>query len=838
MLQINKYFHKILANLSRFEISLILLGILITTPISFLSWNINQSLTLQATNQIDTLLISPDVSKAHPNLSTVVIDPSSSLEKNIDQIIDTSNQLETSPFQNFKLENEKDRNTWKVINPKNNQNNSIKSNLEFNLSYKLKPSTIIEVKYNKEKEELNFVLPEVKLAISGNNYLINRSTIATINNLSSSKVLYLSDYEGLNLENYKEGKFINFKDLVDNNIFIYSKSQVKTLFNQNPGESQKCDIDPISNKYETDKDKNDSGLERTVCFSKNFDYDFKLQSKYLFSFDLTSSKFDYLKYNLKIAEFISQNISDNNKAVSQSVNKNILVKNTTNFDQIVTIKNPNLKTLQFSLIAIEDWQNLKLSLGSLNLTELKFDSLANIKPAFDKNLVIDRDTKIQLKSGENEILAIDSTVKDLKINNQNTALSNCDLNDFSPTKAVSKNLANNINYYNYDSNNIKINAFCQAFITNFFADPSFFYNLEININSAKYAFVQFETNFLNSENTVKSKSLKPGQNRLEFVIDPYNIKGVGTIFKIIKNDKIDLDLTSLTLNKGLPKNLDSFIFSQSQSDFKTIPGVIVANSNNLFSSNFNVKFPQDSSTVKTSKMIVKTSAPTPLFTTLKSDNKETNIQSFIDYYGNQVWLISCSSNCEEVKLNLFNPILIFQKLSLFFFILLTLFYIGCKLFLIENYTQISSSLKNIVFKFNKFSSQEVSKLKTKIIKLENYVLLHKWLIAPLVLAILACLYLTVGLRITFIFLALIIFLRFKTSAKIIASLGAAGAIAMIIVSLISKLPIINNNSTISKYINQGLSNDFGIYSYYLIAIAVFIFALNWYKEQNEETKSA
>ena len=832
MLQINKLFHKLLENISGFEISLILLGVLITAPISFLSWNINQSLSLQATNQIDTALVSTDGSKAKPNLSSIITNPNN-LEKNLDQIIAASSNLETSPYQNTQLKDSKDKDRWFVFNPKNKQDTD-KNNLDFNLSYKLKPSTNLEVRYNKDQERLNFVLPKVVLIINNNEYLIDEAIVATIKNLSADKVIYLADYQGINLSNYQKGKYISFNDMVNGNISIYSKKELKSLLEKSGG--KECNVDPVYNNLKEETMGKTSILSPKICLSEIFDYDFKLQSQYLFSFNITSPKFDYSNYILTLSEFINKDFSINSKAVSQTFSKNILVQNTTDFDQIVTVKNPNLKAFQFSVGAIEDWQDLKLSVNSLSLTELSFTGLAKIEHSFGRDLILNRNTIIDLKNGVNEVLPTNSTIKDFKLNTQNTSLTDCELSNFSSKNK--DNLINNLNSYSYDSNKIKLNTFCQAFSTNFFADPSFFYNLEMNIIAEKETVISLKTGFISSNDNLNTVILKPGQNEIKLKIDLYNLSDIGAILKVLKSDRISTEITSLTLNKALPKNLDSFIFNQVQSGSKTVPGIIVIDSNNLFSSNFNVKLPKDNSDVKINKMIVKSSSPTSLFTTLKSGDKDSNVQPFTDYYGNQVWLISCSDDCEKVKLSLFTPILIFQKLSLFFFILLTLFYIGCKLFLIQNYTQLSSSLKNILFKFNKFSTKEASKLKTKIIKLENYVLLHKWLIVPLVLAILVCLYFTVGIRITFVFLATVLFLRFKISAKIIAGLVAIGILAMAGVSLISKIPIINNNPSISRYINQGLSENFGIYSYYLIAIAVFIFTLNWYKEQNEETKSA
>jgi hypothetical protein len=793
--KINSYIKKI--NLKKAELGIISLLLIVSCFLSFDGLTKLNEIEVKASSNLESILISEDRG-SRKDLQTISLQPKK--QTSLDAISNNSKLVQTVPFK----ENIDDEN-WQLVNPYN-------TSKVFNLDYKLSNYSQLEIKYQKDLQKLSFVLPATSIALNDTEYKVNEVEVAKIENLSEESVIYLSDYKGLYLSNYIDGVSITFEDLQNTNIFLYSIDTTSNFLTQ----PKTCSVLPTTNIVDSENP--------LICFKESYPAELKLNNEYMLTFSLKAKDISYINASFKLGN--ESNINDQNL---QQFNKNVKIDGSNNntFSQFITAKNPNLNYLQFTLSAINSWQNiLNLEISDLKISSLKIEQLPELTKLYSPNLLVKRNLQIDLPAGKSELTFSSNQNPEYQLNSENTFLTSCNLANFNTSNS-------NQLYYNQ----LKLDDFeeinkstCQAYITNLVLNANFNYTLKAKINSKTTDQTKIKVNILNSNKVEKNFKPVIGENEISIKIDPKNVGTTGTTIQVLSELTNETEIKDITITRNLPKDLFNYIFFEEKTS--AISDIqLISQNTSPFQSNFEVKAGEAKSFIlsSTNKLLP--------FTSIQSNTSGVSIESYTDDNGNSVWLITCSETCGNTSLNLQNPILLLRKFALPIFLAILIVYIAMRS-LWEKYKHIiiPKTLDYINNRVNQIKPASLSVWK-KIVFIESYIVNRYWLLLLSVLIVLALLYLIVGLRISFVFLFLVTCLRFKIKAKITAIIGLIGILLMMLIQFIFTQPLILNNLLASKYINANNAELVGTYSYYIIGISIVLFILEYsFKTEPKSSK--
>lgn len=783
--KINSYIKKI--NLTKPELGIISILLIVSCFFSFDGLTKQNNNGLKASNNLESILVSQD-RRGRQDLQTVTIKPTQ--QTNLDKISNTAKLVQTIPFKdNIDHEN------WQLFNPYN-------TTKVFNLDYKLTNYSQLEIKYQKDLSKLSFVLPAARFAMNDTEYNVEEVEVAKIENLSPESVLYLADYKGIYLNNYSEGATITFEVLQNTNIFLYSIESTSTLLKQ----PKTCSVLPSENNVNSENPLN--------CFKESYPTRLQLNNEYMVTFSLNSKDLAYVNSNIKIG-----NENNINNVNLQQFNKTVKIhkSDTNKFNQLFTAKNPDLNYLQFTLSTINSWQNLpNLEIQDVKVSSLKIEKLPEVVKLYQPNLLVKRNLEIALPSGKSELTFSANQNPEYKINSENTFLTSCNLNNFNSSNA-NQLYYNQLKLDNYEEIN---KSTCQAYITNLVLNANFNYTFKAKLISKTTDQTKIKINVLNSNSVEKNFKPIAGENEINIKLDPKNVGTTGTTIQVLSELTNETQIKDITITRNLPKDLFNYIFYEEKtpaiSDIQ-----LISQNTSPFQSNFEVKAGSAKSFI-----ISSTNKLLPL-TSIKSNNSSASIESYTDDNGNSVWLISCTDACGNLGLSLQNPILLLRKFALPFFLAILIIYIVIRsLWAKYKYIIVPKILGYIYNRVNQIKSASL-KLWKKIVFVESFIVNRYWLLLLSVLIVLALLYFTVGLRISFVFIFLVTCLRFKIKAKITAIIGLVGILLMMLIQFIFTKPFILNNQLASKYINTNNAELLGTYSYYIIGISIVLFMLEY-----------
>jgi len=788
--KINNYIKK--TNFNKTELGIITILLVVSCFFSFDGLIKQNNNGLKASNNLESILVSEE-RRGRQDLRTVTINPKS--HTNLDNISNAAKLVQTIPFK----ENIDDSN-WQLLNPYN-------SSKFFNLDYKLTNYSQLEIQYQQDLKKLSFTLPASSFKLNNIEYNVDEVEVAKIENLSPESVIYLSDNKGLYLKNYTEGETISFEELQNNNVFHYSIDSTSNLLTQ----PKSCSIIPSENIIKTEN--------AFQCIKDNFPAELKLNNEYLLTYSLQAKDITYVNANIKLGN--ESNIDDKNL---QQFNKLLKIErsNRTNFSQLITAKNPNLNYLQFTISAINSWQNiLNLEIADLKISSLKIEKLPELAKLYTPNLLIKRNLQVSLPSGKSEITFSSNPNPEYTLNAGNTFLTSCNLDNFNYSNS-------NQLYYNQlklDGLDEINKSICQAYITNFVLNANFNYTLQAKLVSKTTDQSKIKINILNSNNI--ERKFKPiiGENDINIRIDPKSFGTNGTIIQVLSELTNETQIKDVKIIRNLPKDLSNYIFYEEKtSELSEIP--LVTNNISPFQNDFEVNAGLANS------FVISSNNKLLPFTTIITNNSRVSIENYVYDNGNSAWLVSCMEACNNTSLNLQSPILMLRKFALPFFLLFLIFYVGLKL-LWEKYKYIiiPKTLENIHNLIRQIKSTSLT-LWNKIVFIESYIVNRYWLILLSVLIILATLYFSVGLRISFAFIFLVTCLRFKIKADITAIIGLIGTLLMIVIQFMFTKPFILNNQFYSQIINANIANLVGTYSYYIICISLVLFILEYSFKKN------
>ena len=332
-------------------------------------------------------------------------------------------------------------NQLNIFNPTNNQQS-------FDMLHQVSDDSILNIKYNNEKKQLSFVIPQSALSIDKKDYTTQELEIYKIDNVEKDQLLKFSDELTVNLINYKGGSSIKLQDLKkiqkiqtykknpENILEKYNsnfenglwKEKVADCSEGNPGEPN------ISMELAPKQEGNDSqslklsSLNHSACTNLRVNKGLDIDKIYGLSFDYKNQAggiADYY-YSIEESKLLEQekNIDQKDKTSIQSVQNSIITKdnNWSNYQTIVSPKIPNNDYFTFYFYAnakdgnevtnyydnleLNEYQeNPPLPITGLNITniskilEVKLGNISNPASYFKEDNLLDNQSS-SFESGQ------------------------------------------------------------------------------------------------------------------------------------------------------------------------------------------------------------------------------------------------------------------------------------------------------------------------------------------------------------------------------------------------------------------------------------------------------
>ena len=428
-------------------------------------------------------------------------------------------------------------------------------------------------------------------------------------------------------------------------------------------------------------------------------------------------------------------------------------------------------------------------------------------------MILDRKSLITIPEGKTEITTNKESNKDFTVSSQNSTTTVCNLQNLNPSEGYLLNY-NLLNFIEDVAPNISNNAQCQSISLFYPISSNFNYNLSLKYELDNQDILKIKSNFADSNTVYSSNKSNNGINLFETKIDPSDSRVAGLILELSHDKSSKLKILSTSITKDLPKDLNNFILQKTSANKQL--KLNISSSPSLLKNTFSTE-------TNDNNLFITSNYQLPFFSYLKPENKDYKIIQYSNNYLNPVWYIECNHSCGKINLVLNNSLLTIAKLAFALTILIVFIYILAKSFW--------SSCKNIILKkmnslWQKITTYLVSKANyiwNSTFKLERYLVQNKVILAFAVMLFLPILYLTIGIRIAFVFLISAIVLRFNIKALTIVLTGITGIILMYILKFTAIIPFILKNRLLTKAINQSNAEFIGNYSYYIILVGIIIY---------------